>query len=326
MCVVGDLSSSMDGFFRAVEEFAQNLASLAWGPLVIALALWAAMLLVRAHAWANGLRAAYPDDAVRERGVVAAFLVGAGLNGILPAKGGDLLKVFLAKQSIPGSSYAAVLSSYVVLGPFDTTIGILVLIFAITQGLLPELPQLPSLPAFEVSFWADNPQLLILTLTVLGIATIVGFAYAARRVNALWAHLKQGLAIFRTPRAYLSRVVAWQAVGWLCRFGSYWFFLEAFQIGGTVENVMLAMAVESVSKALPLTPGGAGAQQALLVATLAGPSRAAVLSFSVGQQIAVTALAATLGFVALLVVFRTRDWRGLMRRAELETATAEPAP
>jgi uncharacterized membrane protein YbhN (UPF0104 family) len=324
--VVADLSSSIDGFFRAVERFAENLASLAWGPLVIALALWGAMLLVRAHAWANGLRAAYSDEDVRERGVVAAFLVGAGLNGFVPAKGGDLLKVFLAKQSIRGSSYAAVLSSYVVLGPFDTGIGILVLIFAITQGLLPGVPELPALPAFEVSFWADNPQLLILTLTVLAIAGIAAFAFAARHVEAFWAHIKQGVAIFRTPRAYLRRVAAWQAVGWLCRFGSFWFFLEAFNIGGSVENVLLAMAVESVSKALPLTPGGAGAQQALLVASLSGPSRTAVLSFSVGQQIAVTVLAAALGFAAMLVVFRTHDWRGLMRQAELETATAEQAP
>jgi hypothetical protein len=40
----------------------------------------------------------------------------------------------------------------------------------------------------------------------------------------------------------------------------------------------------------------------------------------------VTVLAAALGFVAMLVVFRTHDWRGLMRQAELETATAEQAP
>jgi uncharacterized membrane protein YbhN (UPF0104 family) len=326
MYVVGDFSSSLDGFLRAVERFAENIASLQFGPLLIALALWAVMLLVRAHAWTNGLRAAYPDGAVRERGVVTAFLVGAGLNGFLPAKGGDLLKVFLAKKSIRGSSYAAVLSSYVVLGPFDTTIGILVLIFAITQGLLPELPQLPDLRAFELSFWAENPELLILTLTLLTVIAIGGIALGARHVNAFWTHLKQGLAIFRTPRAYARRVAAWQAVGWLCRFGSYWFFLEAFNIGGSVENVMLAMAVESVSKALPLTPGGAGAQQALLVASLEGPSRSAVLSFSVGQQIAVTALAAALGFVAMLLVFRTRDWRGLMRQAELETATAKQSP
>ena len=75
------------------------------------------------------------------------------------------------------------------------------------------------------------------------------------------------------------------------------------------------MAVQAISTTLPFTPGGAGAQQALLVATLEGPSRVAVLSFSVGQQIAVAALAAALGFAALFFVFRITDWRGLIRRS-----------
>ena len=45
------------------------------------------MLLARAHGWANALRAAYPRSRVSETGIAAAFLVGAGMNGILPARG-----------------------------------------------------------------------------------------------------------------------------------------------------------------------------------------------------------------------------------------------
>jgi glycosyltransferase 2 family protein len=83
------------------------------------------------------------------------------------------------------------------------------------------------------------------------------------------------------------------------------------------------MSVESVSKALPFTPGGAGPQQALLVATLAGPSLAAVLSFSVGQQIAVAAWAVLLGFLSLAVVFRITDWRQLLREGRAAQAEAK---
>ena len=80
------------------------------------------------------------------------------------------------------------------------------------------------------------------------------------------------------------------------------FFLEAFNIAGTIDNVLIVMSVESVSKALPFTPGerpaaGAAGRDA------AGPSLAAVLSFSVGQQIAVAAWAVLLGFLSLAVVF-----------------------
>ena len=85
------------------------------------------------------------------------------------------------------------------------------------------------------------------------------------------------------------------------------------------------MSVQAVSTLLPFTPGGAGAQQALLVATLsgaAGATRSDVLAYSVGQQIAIAAWAALLGFIALAFVFRTTDWRWLIRSAEADTGKA----
>ena len=76
------------------------------------------------------------------------------------------------------------------------------------------------------------------------------------------------------------------------------------------------MSVQAIANVIPFTPGGAGAQQALLVATLTGPSRTAVLSFSVGTQIAMAAWSVLLGFAAILLVFRTTDWRGLIQQAQ----------
>jgi uncharacterized membrane protein YbhN (UPF0104 family) len=308
-----DLGSNIDRFARAAEAFFDNLAAIGWGALVVALFLWAGMLLARSHGWANALRAAYPRSRVDERFITAAFLAGAGFNAFLPARVGDAVKILLSKKSIPGSSYPAVASSFAVLAPFDTGIGILVLIYALSLGLLPALPEIPDLPAFEIAFWAEHPQLLMFFLTALGIGAVVLFVILARRAEAFWQHIKQGVVILRTPRRYLREVAAWQMVGWLFRFAAFWFFLDAFNIGGLFENVLLVMSVESVAKALPFTPGGAGAQQALLVATLEGPSRAAVLSFSVGQGLAVAVWAALLGFVSLAVVFRITDWRRLLR-------------
>jgi uncharacterized membrane protein YbhN (UPF0104 family) len=308
-----DLGSNIDRFARAAEAFFDNLAAIGWAALVVALFLWAGMLLARSHGWANALRAAYPRSRVDERFITAAFLAGAGFNAFLPARVGDAVKILLSKKSIPGSSYPAVASSFAVLAPFDTGIGILVLIYALSLGLLPALPEIPDLPAFEIAFWAEHPQLLMFFLTALGIGAVVLFVILARRAEAFWQHIKQGVVILRTPRRYLREVAAWQMVGWLFRFAAFWFFLDAFNIGGSFENVLLVMSVESVAKALPFTPGGAGAQQALLVATLEGPSRAAVLSFSVGQGLAVAVWAALLGFVSLAVVFRITDWRRLLR-------------
>ena len=141
---------------------------------------------------------------------------------------------------------------------------------------------------------------------MLGIGLIVLFVFLARRVEGFWARVRQGVAIFRQPHRYLREVLAWQAAGWLCRFASFWLFLDAFHIGGSVENVLLVMSVQAIAGALPLTPGGAGAQQALLVATLTGPSRSAVLAYSVGQQAAVTVWSVVIAVAAMVFVFRTR--------------------
>ena len=306
----------LDPFLRAGERFINDLGSVGWGYLALALALSLALQLCRAHAWSNSLRAAYPESGFREREVAAAFLIGAGLNGILPAKGGEAIKIVLAKRSVPGSSYPAIISSFAVLAPFDSGVGLLVLLYAITQGLLPRLPEIPDLPAFDISFWVENPELLMLTLTILAIWTVVLFVFLARRVEGFWARLRQGVAILREPRRYVREVVAWQAAGWLCRFASFWLFLDAFHIGGSAENVLLVMSVQAIAGALPFTPGGAGAQQALLVATLAGPSRSAVLAYSVGQQAAVTVWSVVVAAAALVFVFRTRDWRGLLREGQ----------
>jgi uncharacterized membrane protein YbhN (UPF0104 family) len=319
---LADLASNVDSFLRAAEAFFDNLTAIQWGAFAAALFLWAGMLIARAHGWANALRAAYPSSRVDERFITAAFLAGAGFNAIMPARAGDAIKVFLAKKSIPGASYPAVASSFAVLAPFDTTIGICVLIYALTLGLLPALPKVPELPAFDIAFWAEHPELLMFFLTVVWIGAVVLFVVLSRRAEAFWNKLKQGVVILATPRRYLREVAAWQLVGWLCRFGSFWFFLEAFNLDGSAQNVLIVMAVESVAKALPFTPGGAGAQQALLVATLKGPSAAAVLSFSVGQGLAVAVWAVVLGFVSLAAVFRITDWRRLLR--EGRTATERP--
>ena len=313
-----DLGNSLESFRHGAEEFFHRLGDIGWPSMVIALAFYLAHLLARSRAWQNTLGAAYPDRSVPYWRITAAYLVGAGMNSVVPARVGDAVKIFLAKRSIRRSTYTTVVSSFVVGSVFDTTVGILVFLYALTQGLLPKPPELPDLPAFDIAFWAQHPSLLLFTLTALGILVVILFAVLARRVEEFWDHIKQGAIVLATPAVYLRTVASWQGVGWVMRFASYWFFLDAFHIGGSFQNVLLVMSVQTISNLLPLTPGGAGAQQALLVATLVGPGPIAVLTYSVGQQIAIAAWTVVLGAIALIVVFRTTDWRRLIRSASRE--------
>jgi len=313
-----DVADSVDRFLQGADEFFGRIGDIGWPAMVLALAFYLAHLFARTRAWQNVLRAAYPRSEVRYSRVTAAYFAGAGLNSFIPARVGDAVKIFLAKRSIRGSSYPAITSSFFVQSVFDTSAGLLVFGYALTQGLLPAAPELPNLPAFEISFWAENPQLLIFFLTALGIGAIALFAFLARRVESFWARIKQGVVVLTDLNLYLRSVASWQGAAWVMRFFSFWFFLEAFDIGGSFENVMIVMSVQAISTLLPFTPGGAGAQQALLVATLVGPGPIAVLTYSVGQQIAVAVWAALLGFLALAFVFRTTDWRSLIRSASEE--------
>jgi uncharacterized membrane protein YbhN (UPF0104 family) len=312
------IGSSFRSFFDAAGQFFEHVADISFGALAVALLCLLAMYLARARAWQRVLEAAYPRSRVPYRGIAGAYLAGAGINAVIPARVGDATKIFLTRGQIRGSTYPAITSSFFVQSIFDTTAGLLVFAYALTQGLLPRPPQLPDLPAFDIAFWAQNPQLLLFTITILGVGSLILFAVVARRAEEFWARIKQGVVIVREPRRFLREVVSWQAAGWLFRFAAFWAFLEAFGIGGSFQNVMLVMSVQAISTMLPFTPGGAGAQQALLVATLEGPSRAAVLSFSVGTQIAMAAWSAVLGFGALLLIFRTTNWRGLIHSAESE--------
>jgi uncharacterized membrane protein YbhN (UPF0104 family) len=320
-----DLQANFHRFFEASAEFFRHLSEIDWTVFALALLCLLAMQLVRAWAWRNVLRAAYPDKPIPFLPLAAAYLAGAGINAILPAHAGDATKVFLVKRQIPDSSYPAVTSSFLVQTVFDTSVGILVLIYAISRGLLPPLPRIPDLPAFEISFWADHPNLFFITVGVTLLAIAIGVFMLAHRARRFWARVRQGVVILREPRRYMREVFAWQGIGWLFRFAAFWFFLEAFGIGGSVGNVMLVMSVQAIANIVPFTPGGAGAQQALLVATLHGPTRTAVLSFSVGTQIAMAAWSVALGFTAILLVFKTTDWRGLIRQAQDEAESDKAA-
>jgi uncharacterized membrane protein YbhN (UPF0104 family) len=322
--VEGSLGSSIESFLDAAEAFFSNLAAVQWGALVLALTLHLLHQLARSRAWFNTLRAAYPQQRFLWRRIAGAQLVGVGVNSIMPARAGDVTKIYLAKHSIPNSSYPAVTSSFFVDSVFDLPVGLLVLLFAITQGAVPSLDVLPSLPAFDLAFWADHPRFALFTITLVVVALLGLYAVLSIRAVEFWRRVRQGVVILTDLRRYLRQVASWMAAGWLLRFGAFWFFLEAFNVGGSVRNVLFMMGVQAISTLTPFTPGGAGAQQALLVYAFRDVApRSTVLAYSVGQQIAIAAFNVAAAMAALFGMVRTIDIRGIVRRGEEERRAAE---
>ena len=136
--------------------------------------------------------------------------------------------------------------------------------------------------------------------------------------------MRQGITILRDRRRYLREVFAIQFAGWLLRFTAFWFLLEAFNVGGSVKNVLLVLGVNAVAAVVPFTPGGAGVQQALLVKVFAGTaSGATVAAYSVGQQIAIAALTFGIGFLSIGLIFRFRNFKEVIAAGRESRAAAD---
>jgi uncharacterized membrane protein YbhN (UPF0104 family) len=324
--VPASVGSDLSRFFDSVGTFFSNLAGLSWGPLLLALLCYAAYLTLRSRALFNAVQAAYPAEHVRWRDVWGAYVAGVGINQVFPLGGGTLVQYFLTRISIPASSYPAIIAAIWTGLVFDWGVNLLVLAFAFTQGVFPKPPDFSKLPAFDLAFFASHPRFTLFFLTALGIGVLLAFALLSARVKAFWARVRQGFTILTDRDRYLREMVTWQTGAWIARFGAYWFVLDAFHIGGSVRNVLLVLGVQVVAMLVPFTPGGAGVQQALLLTVFAGAATSAeVAAFSVGQQIALASAAVGMGFAALILIFRFRSFREVVRRGREHRRTEDAA-
>jgi len=313
------VQASIGSFFDAVGSFFDSLARVGWGSLALGAAAFVIYLTLRSRAFFNTLRAAYPTEPIPFRRIWGAYIAAYGFNNVIPARGGDVIKLFLVKQSIPHATYPAVGAAICVEAIFDAVMAVFILGFAFSQGVFPKPPDFAQLNAFDLSFFAGHPRFTLFALTLAAVIALVGFAVLSQRVKAFWARVRQGLTILRDRRRYMREVFAIQLAGWCFRFAAFWLLLEAFNVGGSVRNVLLVLGVNAVAAVVPFTPGGAGVQQALLVKVFQGAATGAtVAAYSVGQQIVIAVSTLAVGFVALVSIFRIRSFKEAIRLGQAE--------
>jgi len=309
----------MRAFFDAVEVFFEHLASVGWAALGIALVLHFAKVALRVVAWRNILKASYPDRRVPRSSVFGAYVAGVGINSIAPARLGDVVKIFLVKRRIPDSGYATLAPSLLVETIFDFVVATGLFLWAAAIGALPSTEAIRGRTSIDWSWPFRHPNVTFVIVALILVTGLYLIAVAAHRIEEFWARVAQGFAILRDRGAFVRGVVLWQAASWVFRLASVYWFLKAFHISATVHNALLVQVVDSLSTLIPFTPGGAGTKQGLIVVILSGEaSRTALLSFSVGMNIALVAFNVVLGFAAIAVMARTLDWRGLAKTAEAE--------
>jgi uncharacterized protein (TIRG00374 family) len=290
----------------AIGVFFDHFADVDLRPLALALVLHLVKTMCTSRAWRNVIAAAYPEQRVRWRSIYAAYLSGVGVNAVVPARGGDVLRLYLTHRAVPTATYTTLTSTYLVMSIFDSTMGLAVFAYALTLGVLPSIHALPNLPSFDFSWLFRHHSvssvlivLLLVGLTALGV-------WLHWRIADFQVRLAQAFRVIRPRSRYLRSVVFWQACDWCLRFATIWCFLGAFHVPQTARNILLVQVTQSLATLAPVTPGGIGTEQAFLVYVFGGKvAKTQLLAFSVGMRVTLTILNATLGFLAIFLTLRT---------------------
>jgi uncharacterized membrane protein YbhN (UPF0104 family) len=321
---------------HALELLLHRAASVNPWLAALGIVLYILAQAVRPRGWHTILRASYPEaHDYKPRHTMAAYLAGAGLNGIIPARGGDIVKLWLIHRRIPGARYPTLAATFLPETLFETVFGFGLVVWALSRGFLPVPTSSGELPHVDVTLIIDHPFLSAGVAALAALAAYVAYRLLRRRVTDLASRLRQGVVILRQPRRFVTGVASWQALGRVIRLGSLAAFMQAFHLPVTVSTVVLVMAAQGGGRIIPLAPASAGLRLAMLSygfveVTGHAVDIAAITTFTFGVG-ALTMLAGLIvGLIALGAELETWSPRGALRTAREAVArhreaSAEPS-
>ena len=286
--------------------------SMTAAPLIAGVALSLLGGVVRVRAWHVALAAVAPK--VRYRDVVLAHLGGAGFNGIIPAHGGDAVKLALLKRHVPEARFGKLLGS---LGPpaaVEALLTALLLAWTLGTGVL----------------GAPSPGQIPLPLVGAAAAVAAGALWLlARKAPRLLRDVRAGMAALRRPRELATRIAPWVVAARGIRLAALACFMTAVGLPVTVAGVLLVMAV--LGGVGSTGPASAPLRMAVLAASLptvigvdhVSMETAAELVGATGIAIMATNLAISL--VVLGVTLRTASPRQVFSYCREHMRAARPA-
>ena len=271
------------------------------------------------RAWFNILRACFPGvRELRWRDAMAASFAGSGLNGLVPARGGDLVKLGFVRRRIAGACYSTLVATALPETVFESLCGVALVVWMVLNGALPMSNLTGQLSQAVSTSLSNAPIAAPLIVTALVVSST-----ALPRLRRRWVgparRMRRGLAIFSSPARFASQVASWQGLARMIRLGSLACFLAAFGLPVTLGTTTLVMATESAARVVPLGPANVGLRMAMLSYGLVEISgRAvnsdAVIAFSLGQSAAILTVSFLIAAVVIAREFGTcAPWRGTRR-------------
>lgn len=326
------LQAALDRLAHAADLFVGEATS-ADVPLLVLGALLALLAsAVRTRGWHTIIRAAYPDaHALRARDTAKAFLAGSGLNAVIPARGGDVVKLALVRKRIPEGRWSTLAGTFVPETLFETVLGTCLVAWALAKGFLP----VPSSPGFldsiDVSFVLAHPLVSLAIAATLG-GLGVALRRWARRTGADVLHrFRDGMTILGSPRRFLVGVASWQALSRVIRLGSLACFMAAFDLPVTIETVVLVMAAQGGGRIIPIAPVSTGLRLVMLLygfvevtGEAVGVAQITAFTFGMGAVLLVSGLTVSLAILASEMGTRSprKVWRDAYRmRTVVPTGT-----
>jgi uncharacterized protein (TIRG00374 family) len=158
---------------------------------------------------------------------------------------------------------------------------VLNLIFLVS--LASSIPGHSASPAYMGMAFASIVFIVAIALLVWGIGRGSHFADAvvrvvarvipkvnAAKVSAFLHSVVRRFDDLAHDRRLLLRSMGWAALQWLFDASSLWVFLAAAGVVFPPDLVLVAFGLANVSAAIPLTPGGVGVYEAVMVSALVG--------------------------------------------------------
>jgi hypothetical protein len=212
-------------------------------PLILAVALSLLASAVRTRGWFETLRAAYPDAKdLRHRDVLLAYFTGAGLNGLLPGRVGDAVKLAaLRRRRLPEAPYPTLAATLVPPGAVDGALGAGLVLWLLATGIV----QFGELQRASALLQARLP----LVLVCLGAVGVLAWLLR-RRLPQVVAQARAGVAILARPRRLVGGILVWGVLARLIRLAAVAAFIASFSLPLSFATVALVAAVQGMTPAL----------------------------------------------------------------------------
>jgi|Tabmets5t2r1_1033131.scaffolds.fasta_scaffold25039_2 uncharacterized membrane protein YbhN (UPF0104 family) len=253
------MGDAAHGTAEALESAAAGLweavGGAAPGWLVLAVILHLGNQVARGRGWFVILgMAGCGEPRLRARDAIAAWVAGAGMGGVLSARGGDAVRLVLVRRRLPDAGYPVLGGTLVAEAVGESALGLTLVALVVAGGLGAGMS-----PEAGMLVWVA-----LAALVAVPAAAVLRSRF--RPVRRLLAGVRQGCAAVGKPRAFACTVLPWQLASRLLRAASLLCFLLAFHLPATLAAIALVMVAQGGGRVLPLAPASLAASVAVLAA------------------------------------------------------------